>query len=349
VNGQLGRTMTIGSHVWHRLRMIYAAVEQSLTVTVVGDATCELQLLAKDGIYLNEIPRAVNAVYLYPGSRADVAMSCTCTAYPCTTELRSQAARRLQPPGQGQGQGGQGPTDVGLDVADVTLLTVSVTETAGGVVRTLPTTALDRPCYLADLRQAAVPSGQSGALAFNGGAMAVTWDGIGDSMNYANIQALAGGSMNDWPALANFTTGTVYEISVNGVGNHPLHSHVNPYQIQDMNGATTMDDGYFQAGDWHDTLYIASLGGGADVNVVVRMNTDSFTGNMVIHCHILSHEDQGMMGYISLTGTEGAVYADAKATLDTSCYDAAFARASTPAPLPTSAPTPPPPSSAPTP
>jgi len=100
----------------------------------------------------------------------------------------------------------------------------------------------------------------------------VTWDGVGESMNYANIQAA--GSMSDWAALTSFTTGSVYEISANGVGNHPLHSHVNPYQIQDMDGETTMDDGYFQAGDWHDTLYIASLGGG--VNVRVRMNTDSW-------------------------------------------------------------------------
>merc|ERR1719356_334047 len=100
--------MAVDSHAWHRVRMIYAAVEQSLTVTVTGDATCTLQLLAKDGIYLNEIPRAITTVYLYPGARADVAMSCTCAAYPCTAEVQSQAQRRLQP-GQGQGQGGPGP------------------------------------------------------------------------------------------------------------------------------------------------------------------------------------------------------------------------------------------------
>jgi len=57
-----------------------------------------------------------------------------------------------------------------------------------------------------------------------------------------------------------------------------------------------------------------------------------------------------MMGYISLTGTEGAVFSDAK-TLDPTCYDTAFVGEGvtpTPAP-PISAPTPAPATSAPTP
>merc|ERR1719401_2426104 len=90
VNGQFKQNMTIDSHVWHRFRMVYSAVEQALTVKVDGDATCELQLLAKNGIYLHEIPRPITAIHLYPGARADVAVSCTCTAYPCTADLNQQ-------------------------------------------------------------------------------------------------------------------------------------------------------------------------------------------------------------------------------------------------------------------
>ena len=39
----------------------------------------------------------------------------------------------------------------------------------------------------------------------------------------------------------------------------------------------------------------------------------------MIHCHILEHEDQGMMGIFEITGTEGATYTDAE-TLDPTCY-----------------------------
>ena len=45
--------MTISSHVWHRFRIVYAAVEQSLRLNVQGDAACTMQLLAKDGVYLH--------------------------------------------------------------------------------------------------------------------------------------------------------------------------------------------------------------------------------------------------------------------------------------------------------
>merc|ERR1719291_196715 len=123
--------------------MVYAAVEQTLDVTVEGDATCTLQLLAKDGVYLHEIPRAITTVYLYPGARADVAMSCQCVgvAYPCTAALTSQPGRRLGGGGGSgrrlTGKGRGGPGQAGMNVAAVTLLTLSVTETVGGVVETL--------------------------------------------------------------------------------------------------------------------------------------------------------------------------------------------------------------------
>ena len=35
-------------------------------------------------------------------------------------------------------------------------------------------------------------------------------------------------------------------------------------------------------------------------NVKVRILFDDFTGRSVYHCHILDHEDQGMMGVIDV-------------------------------------------------
>ena len=35
---------------------------------------CEMQLLAKDGIYLHDAPRLVEWIILSPGNRADVAV-----------------------------------------------------------------------------------------------------------------------------------------------------------------------------------------------------------------------------------------------------------------------------------
>eukprot|EP00415_Alexandrium_ostenfeldii_P000967 UN0967 len=140
--------------------------------------------------------------------------------------------------------------------------------------------------------------------------------------------------MATWPALTTFTTGQVYEIVVGGANAHPLHIHVNPYQITAMGGQTSYGGGYFQVGDWHDTLMIAEAGGGA--SLTVRMQTDSFGGKMVVHCHILEHEDEGMMAWIDVGGTEGAVYPQ-QTTLDPTCFASAFSGDNTGL---TSAPTP---------
>jgi len=197
-------------------------------------------------------------------------------------------------------------------------MTISVTETAGGSAAALPTVSLERPCYLADLQSAAV-GGNSGSVDLNGGGRVVEWNDAGTSMTYANVHN-NGGTMASWPALTAFTTGTVHEIVVTGANAHPLHIHVNPYQITAM-PAASYGDGYFQVGDWHDTLMINEMGGGG--TLTVRMNMDRFTGKMVVHCHILEHEDEGMMAWIDVTGTEGATYAQAT-TLDPTCYSSAF-------------------------
>merc|ERR1712083_587149 len=59
------------------------------------------------------------------------------------------------------------------------------------------------------------------------------------------------------------------------------------------------------------------------MGIVIRMQTDYFTGKMVIHCHILEHEDEGMMAWIDISGTEGATWTGAE-TIDSTCYRAAF-------------------------
>merc|ERR1740138_1908104 len=105
-------------------------------------------------------------------------------------------------------------------------------------------------------------------------------------------------------------------MTVTGANAHPFHMHVNPYQITAMTDAS-YGGGYFTTGDWHDTLLVADGGGG--LSTTVRTQTDTFTGKVVIHCHILEHEDEGMMGYISITGTEGAVWSGAEG-IDSTCY-----------------------------
>ena len=65
---------------------------------------------------------------------------------------------------------------------------------------------------------------------------------------------------------------------------HPFHIHVNPFQIVAINGVR-------QAGVRYADVVPVPPGG----SVVIRQRFLDFTGRFVVHCHILFHEDHGMM------------------------------------------------------
>jgi FtsP/CotA-like multicopper oxidase with cupredoxin domain len=67
---------------------------------------------------------------------------------------------------------------------------------------------------------------------------------------------------------------------------HPIHIHLNMFQILDRNGAPPSEA---EAG-WKDTV---AVGPDETVRVIVRF-TD-YSGLYMVHCHNLEHEDNAMM------------------------------------------------------
>eukprot|EP00964_Phaeocystis_antarctica_P001351 scaffold717_cov60-Phaeocystis_antarctica.AAC.3 len=107
--------------------------------------------------------------------------------------------------------------------------------------------------------------------------------------------------------------GEVVGFDLSNVDIHPFHIHINPFQLtEEQADASEWTNKWFKSGDWHDTLFIpyatksSDKRGGASQRVL--MQTDYFTGPTVVHCHILMHEDQGMMITVNFTGTEGSRY-----------------------------------------
>lgn len=73
------------------------------------------------------------------------------------------------------------------------------------------------------------------------------------------------------------------------LANHPFHIHVNPFEVVDGYGP-------FPKGTWKDTLLVFGPAGGQPSKPFrLRSRYENFTGKFVLHCHILDHEDQGMM------------------------------------------------------
>jgi FtsP/CotA-like multicopper oxidase with cupredoxin domain len=77
------------------------------------------------------------------------------------------------------------------------------------------------------------------------------------------------------------------------VGFHPFHIHVNPFQVERMEPDAT--GAIVRRTVWKDT--IVAFG---DLLPPLRMRYTRFTGKFVLHCHILQHEDQGMMQLVEI-------------------------------------------------
>ncbi|MEB3033382.1 multicopper oxidase family protein [[Mycobacterium] nativiensis] len=74
---------------------------------------------------------------------------------------------------------------------------------------------------------------------------------------------------------------------------HPIHIHVNPFQVVDVQGIPPGDTSWNTEPDvWWDTFRLPPFG-----RYTLRMYfRPDITGKTVYHCHILPHEDRGMMG-----------------------------------------------------
>jgi FtsP/CotA-like multicopper oxidase with cupredoxin domain len=91
---------------------------------------------------------------------------------------------------------------------------------------------------------------------------------------------------------------------------HPAHIHVNPFQVLERGNASVPSadctEEEVESGTchpiWQDTIALPTS---ASEKVVIRQRYVSFSGNFVMHCHILGHEDQGMMQRLEIGDESG--------------------------------------------
>jgi FtsP/CotA-like multicopper oxidase with cupredoxin domain len=66
---------------------------------------------------------------------------------------------------------------------------------------------------------------------------------------------------------------------------HPYHIHINPFQV------VSYGDSILDTPIWKDVIMVE----GSDTEAIIYARYVRYVGDFVIHCHILMHEDQGMM------------------------------------------------------
>ncbi|MCE5256603.1 MAG: multicopper oxidase domain-containing protein, partial [Spirochaetaceae bacterium] len=83
----------------------------------------------------------------------------------------------------------------------------------------------------------------------------------------------------------------VWNVVNNSGMDHPFHQHVERVQVLSISGADSYYPPYASIPAWKDTVLIPKMG-----SAKLLVPVTDFDGTTMFHCHIMEHEDIGMMG-----------------------------------------------------
>ncbi|MFJ6416044.1 multicopper oxidase family protein [Paeniglutamicibacter sp. NPDC091659] len=264
VNGQLNPRLAARPGERERWRVVNACTGRYLKLRLDSQS---LQLLGLDSGRFR-VPDDVDEVLLAPGNRADLLV----TAQAGTAVLRALPVNRGS---LGSMMGGNGPprSSVGRSGAVLATFTVAGAPVAG--MASVPEQSAPR-----DLRAEPVAARRELVFAM----------GMGMRLGAGMMDFTINGKSFD-PARVDTTVsaGGVEEWTLRNTSlmDHPVHLHVWPMQVIEQAGLPV------DIPRWQDVVNVP-----ARSSVRVRIAFDDFTGKTVYHCHILDHEDAGMMGVI---------------------------------------------------
>jgi len=98
------------------------------------------------------------------------------------------------------------------------------------------------------------------------------------------------GNVDEWTILVRNS------VNFKGSGpSHPFHIHVNPFEIVSITDIHGKDVNPWGRPVWKDTIIMNE-----GEKTIFRTRYEKFDGIFVIHCHILDHEDSGMMELVQI-------------------------------------------------
>ena len=277
VNGLLTPAIAAAAGSLERWRVLNASASRYYRLALEGH---QLHVMATDGGRLAR-PVAVDDVLLAPGERVEVLVA---PAAAGRHRLRTRGYDRGTPMGGGMMGGGMGGAtggggSSGRDPQDLATLVVTGTAPAAALPTSLAppsdleagTAGRERSFVLA------MGMGGGGMGGMGGAMMSFTINGESFDATRTNVTAQLG-TVEDW-VLTNTSS-----------MDHPFHLHAWPFQVVERSSGPDDLPG------WKDTVNVP-----ANATVRVRVHFADITGRSVYHCHILDHEDQGMMGTIEVS------------------------------------------------
>ncbi|MDX8450719.1 multicopper oxidase family protein [Mesorhizobium captivum] len=260
VNGQKNPRLTVAMGAKRRLRLYNATNARFLRLAFDGAA---MTIIGTDGGLLGK-PVAANEIMLSPAERVELVVAFDRAGTATLTTLDYD--RGWMGPGR--------PADAGL-----TLFTVDVSETPGESMPPLP----ERLRPIAPLGAPAVSRRlvftETMAMNATGMEMGFLINGKAFDMERVDVVARAGET-------------ELWEIVNQADMDHPFHLHGTQFQvIEHERGGKVAKPPYLA---WKDTVNVAR---GETVRLLLRQERP---GQRMYHCHILEHEQLGMMGILDV-------------------------------------------------
>lgn len=260
LNGQVQPTYSAEQKALERWRIVNSCTSRYMKLSIPGGTAT---LLGKDSGRFAR-PQEVTEFALAPGNRADVFVQ-------FGIEPVSLSYTTVPHPDAIMMGSTQSYTDYPLaqfvpGAISAKALQVPVFQTPGPDLRS-ETVANNRSFAL----NMPAMGGMGGMGNMNGG---FTINGQAFNMDVINT-SVSLGTVEEWTIINETTM------------DHPFHLHVWPMQVLSIGDKTV------SAVEYQDVVNVP-----AQSRSVVRIHFDEFEGNAVYHCHILDHEDQGMMGII---------------------------------------------------
>ena len=261
VNGQVNPSLNLSRGGLLRLRILNASPSRFYRLALEEHTFYHI---ATDGNSLNE-PVEVNELLLTPGQRADVLV---------TGNKESRQYRLLNLPYDRGSMGMMGGGMMGRNNRDEAIALATINYASAVDSLALPTklnsiSTLPEPQIVRRFELNHGMSPQVGMAFLINGEYYSSEDRINTEVQLNTVE--------DW------------ELINTGVMDHPFHIHGNAFQVISRNGQSE------PLLAWRDTVLVKR-----GETVRIRILFRDFAGKTVYHCHILDHEDLGMMGNLMI-------------------------------------------------
>jgi FtsP/CotA-like multicopper oxidase with cupredoxin domain len=276
VNGQVNPRLTIAPGQVQRWRVLNASTARFYRLQLQGHS---MYLVGTDGGLLDK-PYGLSELLLSPGERADLLI---------VASLKSGSYKWLSL-----------PYDRGMMSAlqQVTLMTLTY---SGARQRQSLPAVVDAGAKRVQMDIASLPRKQI--------ALTMTMGGMGGGMGPGSGGGMGGGTVgingityidHEHCYMTHSMIGTweVWEVTNGSMMDHPFHHHTNSAQVLSITGGNAgYASLYTSIPAWKDVTIVPPGG-----RIELLMPVMDYPGMAMLHCHIIDHEDIGMMGVWHIMG-----------------------------------------------